>query len=500
MTPDFAPMVHCRMRMLHHTARHVRSVFRGSRSLASAASSTTKDVDIVIAGGGLVGASLAVGLASHPLARNLSITVVDPRPHSILDVDGREGPSTRTSTISPSSAAFLKEIGVWSKVRRESIASFDDMLVWDCSSHSMRERRKGPGIIHFSASDLGGAPELGYVTDNDTLLRALYERLSDLSMPHLNISKAVVDSIVFANDERGSGHEGCDWPVVELSNGETVRARLIVAADGARSRVRSMTGLDWFSHSYQEVAVVANVLLDKPIACAYQRFLTTGPVAMLPMASNGKPLANVIWSTVTAEGDALMGADSSVFCDEVNIALHEDDPSAEKSSMDAFISVADLSVRGSNDGNLSASHNLFDLPTCTGVLGSRGKFPLALGHAPKYVDGEKRVVLIGDAAHNVHPLAGQGVNLGFADARSLMQSITKAVAVGRDPGGENGAPLMQYERDRIAANSAMLVTLHGLHAVFGLNAWRPFHMLRRLGISAVDNLTPLKRKIVEIMS
>jgi ubiquinone biosynthesis monooxygenase Coq6 len=510
-----------------------------SRGLASAASAAAgapaappRPVDVVIAGGGLVGGALAAALATHPLSRTLSVVVVDPTPPP--GVGGQ--PSLRTSTVSPSSAQFLADAGVWDRVPAARIAVFRDMLIWDrpVGTRAGTELQDDVlGAIRFDVADLPHHEQLGYVVDNDTLRAAVFAQIEYLAASgtaDLSVVGTTVKSIEFPETTTGVGDETMDvacrqWPKVYLENGDVLSARLIVAADGARSRIRTMAGFDWFSLAYDQTAVVANVVLDRPTTTAYQRFLSTGPIALLPVKSDvagDQPLANIIWTTTPTEAAALCAADDVVFLNELNLALNDVDdvgsgaaslspgPPGTMQGKDFFDVLGDVTAPSSPvsvapcsssvSSSPAAARGLASVPQCKAVLGARGRFPLFLGHTPRYVDGSKRLVLVGDAAHNVHPLAGQGGNLGFADARELATALAAASATGRDIGGENGAPLMRYERNRVAANVAMIATLHSISSVFSLNSWAPFNVARRVGVSALDTFTPVKKLILRAMS
>lgn len=501
---------------------------------------------MLVIGGGLVGSSLATALASHPLAKGMSVMIVDPDPPA---TDEWPALSLRTSTITPSSKNFLEEIGVWSRIPDTRIAPFDTMLVWDHPAplpHSgvYDDLSKIPaGTIQFDAADVG-EEVLGYVVDNDTLRNAMYRCMGDLAVSggrELHRTQGMVYSISYGDEDDDVGAERNDrangsaadnaliggedhvpWPVVELDSGEKIRCRLIAACDGSRSRVRTLAGADWFAQGYDQSAVVANVTLRDPIQTAYQRFVSTGPVAVLPVCTDdiAAPTGNVIWTTTKVEAEALYVADDAVFLNELNIVLNADE---DNTVDDSHANVFDLNYENANQGRdvplwnvmakglqaalprLGISDGLLgagpyaDPPECTGVLGRRGRFPLSLGHAPRYVIEEKRTVLVGDAAHSVHPLAGQGVNLGFADVQSLADCVASAAGTGRDVGGERGAPLMRFQRERMIGNVGMMSVLHSLQRVFDRNSPAGFRELRRAGMSAINAVGPVKRLILRTM-
>lgn len=499
------------------------------------------NADLVIVGGGLVGASLAAAVCSHPAASSLSVVLVDPSPPDFTKGSKWPATSLRTSTINPSSQAFLSDIGAWYHIPPTRIAPVDSMLIWDSPQPfrtSVADSAERMGVMHFRAADIN-EEVLAYVIDNDTLRHAIFHTLQQLGVErggrNLSVVSSGVRNIHFMGmggidgkkvvDEENDGLGEVVWPVVELEDGARINARLLVACDGSRSRVRALAGGDWFARGYGERAVVANVRVSDASHVAFQRFLETGPVALLPVASDassmgngssGGPLANVVWTTTDAEARALAAADDATFLDELNVALSAPefdtgandtytDGSANEDDGDVSASVIDelahrvhgwLPHAGTTSGG-SAVWRLPDVPLCAEVVGRRASFPLVAGHAPRYVLAGRRTVLVGDAAHCVHPLAGQGVNLGFADARALAECVAAAAACGRDLGGEQGAPLHSYEVERMPANLLALSGLHALHAAFSLAG--PARSVRRLGLSAVHSFSPLKRSILRLM-
>lgn len=258
-----------------------------------------------------------------------------------------------------------------------------------------------------------------------------------------------------------------------------------------------MAGGDWFAKGYGEWAVVTNVALREETRCAFQRFVSTGPVALLPVATEetGRGMANLVWTTTAVEAEGLCAMDEMGFLNEVNVVLRGDEEDGARRD-----GVLARVISGVGDMLRSeARAPMLEIPECVSVLGARQRFPLRIGHAPRYVLDDRRVVLVGDAAHSVHPMAGQGVNLGFADVETLTECVVGAWAVGRDVGGEAGVPLMRYQRERMVANLGMMGLLHGLHAGFQVgDAWGG-RQIRRLGMSMVNMASPVKRLILRAM-
>lgn len=476
-------------------------------------SAPDEHVDIAIVGGGLVGSATAAAIASSPLSRGLSIALIDPNPQPTTELPAM---SLRTSTITPASKEFLQDISVWPILPVSRIAPFKDMLVWDAPDALHTPTVGSPaGALHFDSS-MNDATELGYVVDNDALRFAIYSRLQQLQEEgpaRVTVVPRAIRDIDYGEGNAQSADAAAEdkWPVIRMDDGQSVAARLVLACDGARSRVRALAGMDWFQKSYGQCAVVATVKCTETLTTAYQRFLSTGPLAVLPMASGGEkdeeahPLANIVWTTTPTEARALNGADDTTFIRELNTALVNNEEGDGDVGNNAFarsssdradrVWVATQRALGMHGGH-QAEHVL---PHFLSVHGSRGFFPLNCGHAPRYVHERKRTVLVGDAAHNIHPLAGQGVNLGFSDARSLSDAIVSAAANGRDVGGENGAPLMQYQAERLPANVAMMGVLHSIQGVFNVNSSSAFRDLRRVGMSFLNSSGFAKKSILRVM-
>lgn len=392
------------------------------------------------------------------------------------------------------------------------------------------------GVMHFKASDIG-EDILAYVVDNSTLRYAIFKQLAEfVKTGRLNVVQASVNNIEFSKEPEENIEENeIEWPRIELSDGSSMCARLIAACDGSRSRIRTMIGADWIGHLYGQRAVVANVGLSDASCTAWQRFVDSGPVALLPTAfdgisgtpvreeggegkvkerkdKHGGPMANVVWTMTDAEALALVDADDAVFLDELNIALTSSTSSEDECGtaidtnphLDTLLSQV---ITPFTTNSRTSSFQYPTPPTCTSVVGKRTSFPLSAGHAPRYVIPEKRTVLVGDAAHSVHPLAGQGVNLGFADARALADCIAVAAGAGRDIGGEGGAAVRGYESERVMVNVAAVAGLHGLRWVFGAKGGRSglgglgsvVGSFRRAGLSVVDGASPVKRAILNMM-
>lgn len=381
------------------------------------------DFDIVVCGGGMVGAGCAALLANE--CRELRIAQLEPQapPVPAGDFD------LRVSALSRASERLLGRLGAWDAVRARGAAPYRRMVVWDEAATP-----DGAGSIHFDAATLG-EPDLGHIVENHAVQAALVAAAGARGVVPLRARLARLEL-----DAAGAR--------LESDDGRRFTAGLVIAADGADSPARRMAGIESFEHAYDQHAVVAHLLPERPHAdTARQRFLATGPLALLPLA-DGR--VSLVWSTTPAQAAELVALDAEAFGAAV--------------------------TRG-------AGEVLGALALASG----RASFPLRLLHAREYT--RPRFVLIGDAAHAVHPLAGQGVNLGLLDAATLVQVIVDGRRAGLEPG--EARVLRRYERWRKAENLPALATMDALKRVFAV-AWPGFPALRRAGISLVDRATPVK--------
>ena len=301
-----------------------------------------------------------------------------------------------------------------------------------CAYESMRVwEDEAVHALHFDAAE-AGVPHLGYIVENKLLLSALWSRLEAVSI----FEKAQIARWQY---DDGGAH-------LRLRDGRELETRLVIAADGADSVLRGEAGIDCATWPYPQQAIVCHVQTERPHHhSAYQRFLPTGPLAFLPLA-DGR--CSIVWSS--SEAWRLLTLEDREF-------------------MDALTQAGQRVL-----GAVSA---------CT----PRVAYPLRLLHAEKYV--RERFALVGDAAHVIHPLAGQGVNLGIADAQALAEVLGEAKADGRDLG--HLRVLQRYERARRADNLDMLALTEGLYRIFSPGA-EPLKPLRRSGMEAVQRLRPLK--------
>ena len=391
------------------------------------------DYDIAIIGGGLVGSTLACALGDS----TLRVGVMESQPTATTvphtgEIDHAQERTVdkydvRVSAITLASRAIFENIGAWECMPGQYISPLREMHVWDAH---------GRGVIHFDAADLGAA-ELGYVIENRVLLAAMLERMAQFT----NINFLCPAQVTGVRIEP-------DAVVIGLQGDGERRAGLVVAADGAHSAIREWAGIRNHGWSYDQTAIVATVTTALPHnATAWQVFLPTGPLAFLPLAAGA---SSIVWSCDSARAAVLLALDDARFIGELQAAF------------------------GDRLGTIAS-------------IGRRSDYPLSLAHADHYI-GE-RVVLVGDAAHRVHPLAGQGVNMGLLDAATLAQVILEARMGKKDIGAR--AVLRRYERWRKGNNLALLAVTDAFKRGFGSQHW-PLTQMRNAALDIADRMGPLK--------
>ena len=337
----------------------------------------------------------------------------------------------RVSALTAASERILSDVGAWPRIVDLGVSPFHEMHVWDA---------EGPGEIHFDSAGLG-EPRLGHIVENRVLVRALVEGLRESEGVKLHFAR--LERLACGEDEVRLG----------LSDGAEIVSRLVVGADGASSRARVLGGIEVRGWDYDQRAVVTTVATELPHRrTAWQRFLPDGPLAFLPLR-DGR--CSIVWSTAPAHAESLLAADDAAFLDELTRAF---------------------------DARLGR------VLEC----GPRAAFPLRLQHAPRYV--APRLALIGDAAHTIHPLAGQGANLGLLDAAALAEVVGDAVSSGRDVGAL--ATLRRYERWRKGDNLATMMAMDGFKRLFG-SALPPLRWARNAGLRLTDSVPPAKNLIME---
>ncbi|KAK3996439.1 hypothetical protein QBC44DRAFT_148217 [Cladorrhinum sp. PSN332] len=456
-----------------------RSCTRQLQRKYSSAVSRQDVYDVVCVGGGPAGLSLLTALRANPITSHLRVALVEAQ--DLSKIRSWKLPpdrfSNRCSSLTPSSALFLDKIGAWKHLARERVQEYQEMQVWDGVTGARIE-------FDWAGAQPATGTTIAYMTENLNLTSGLLKRLEELG------GVSTFDNTKVENVSYGEETEEVDlreWPVVHLSGGKQLAARLLVGADGANSPVRSFAGIEARGWDYNRHGVVATLELEgegwggEHTKIAYQRFLPTGPVAMLPMP--GK-YSTLVWSTTPSNAALLKKLSPKDLVAMVNAAFR--------------LPITDLEFMHTQKSGQEdeytwrMQHTPVDhraVPqVVTGVQeGTVASFPLKLRHADTYT--ADRVALVGDAAHTVHPLAGQGLNQGQGDVQSLAKTIEYAVTHGQDIGV--GMSLESYNSERYAANHVLMGVCDKLHKLYSVGSG-PLVPLRSFGLNAFNALGPLK--------
>lgn len=374
--------------------------------------------DVIIVGGGMVGATLAIALTTESA---IKVALIEARlPNQLSENDETE---TRVSAITPASETLLKNLSIWPQLLPNRISRFTDMKVWETANNA----------LHFDSADIG-EPVLGHIIENRHLQQACLARCNQIA----NIDFLCATKPVSRKDN-----------TLILEDGRRLTADLIVAADGAQSPLREWAGIKVKGWDYEQTALVCTVTTNNEHEnTARQRFLPEGPLAFLPLANQHQ--CSIVWSSSTEETELLCQLDDESFKDVLGKAFE------------------------------------FTLGEITSVS-QRARFPLKLRHADHYV--EEGFALVGDAAHTIHPLAGQGVNIGLLDAATLAEIVIDAHKKGRNIGSLH--TLNKYQRRRKADNVIIQLTMDAFKRVFG-SSLPPIRWLRRFGLHTVNKHGLLK--------
>lgn len=379
----------------------------------------------------IVGAGI-VGLTLANALKELPITiaVLDSRtPDFSYDLSTYDN---RVSAMTIASQRVLSNLHVWPQIAAERISPFHEMHVWDAM---------GDGKIHFDCHELG-MPVAGHIIENRTIVHGLFKSLQYCNNVNLIFSEKLVEL------ESGNGYQ-----TLRTESGKVIRSKLVIGADGAKSWVRDKLNIPLKEWDYQQQAIVTTVKTELPHKkTAWQRFLPTGPLAFLPL--DDPHYCSIVWSTTPYESQRLMLLDDDAFRRELSAEF-------------------DFQL-----GRIIEATQRF----C---------FPLRMRHVKHYT--KPGFALVGDAAHTIHPLAGQGVNLGILDAITLAEIMTKAIAQGRD--FSSMATLRRYERWRKLDVEIMIATMEGFKRLFTHQA-EPLRLLRNWGLNLTNQFKPMKNHLM----
>ncbi|XP_026735257.1 ubiquinone biosynthesis monooxygenase COQ6, mitochondrial [Trichoplusia ni] len=426
--------------------------------------------DVIIAGGGMVGCTLACAMAKNSLLSNLKVLLLEASPKS--DYQLKSEYSNRVVALNQNTKALMTSLNIWKHVEDMRLQPVRYMQVWDASSDVM---------ISFSSADMMD-DDVAYIVENDLMLHAINKELlsTDNENTHI-VYNAKIDSYQLPKEKYSSPQS-----IVKMANGDTYTCQLLIGADGANSAVRKAMGVQYLTWSYEQMGVVATLNLAEECTntTAWQRWLPTGPIALLPLDSKRSSL---VWSTWQDNAKQLLQLPEDQFVDALNDALWKQYPrSSSVETCTSWLSSC-LKQVGMADG---AARQL--PPSVSGVAaGSRAAFPLAFGHSTRYI--APGVALIGDAAHRVHPLAGQGVNLGFGDVKDLTELLAEAVYSGLDITHPNW--MEKYESVRQRHNVPTQFMIEMLHRLYTVD-FMPVVLARSLGLQIANALQPIKKLIM----
>ena len=398
--------------------------------------------DITVVGAGMVGASVALSAARA----GWQVAVIEPAEPTPVTPDCAA--ELRVSALSAGSERWLRRLGVWDAMESQRMAPFRRLSVWEAPLgplNAMQTLRRVSETARttFDAANLERS-HLGHIVENRVTQHALWQALTR----EPNITRFCPATIT------GLEHSS-DGASVELDDGTCLHSLLIVAADGAGSPTRTLAGIGTSRDQYRQQAMVISITHESPQQdITWQMFTPEGPRAYLPLpVINGQCCGSLVWYDQPERLDALMGLSETGLMDAITRAFPA------------------------------------ELPRLTGAP-DRGRFPIARSHAHEYVRG--RVVLVGDAAHTINPLAGQGVNLGFQDAACLSKLLLQARRHRQDPA--DPALLNRYAHERRPRNALMMVAMDVFYMAFS-NRQPPVHLARTLGLGLAGRIPAARDRV-----
>ncbi|XP_029172891.1 ubiquinone biosynthesis monooxygenase COQ6, mitochondrial [Nylanderia fulva] len=444
----------------------IPSASAASRKSYSTAVTDEEKYDVIVTGGGMIGATLACAIGNNRILEGKKVLLLEGSAKQ--KYTPQEQYSNRVVALNQQTRTLLSSLGAWKHIEAVRYCPVRKMQIWDACSDAM---------ITFNEDHL--SEELAYIIENDLLLHAINKQLSQKE----NVTVVHESKITEVKLPKTSA----EFASVQLQSGKRYAARLLVGADGANSIVRKTMGVLYPNWQYNQLGIVATLKLSEPTEniVAWQRFLPTGPIALLPLTES---LSSLVWSVTTERAKELLKVPEEEFVDSINEALWRVYPKngVVESGMHALRQLlGNLSLQTGVSRQLQPS-------VTTIVEGSRAAFPLGFGHAASYV--QPGTVLIGDAAHRVHPLAGQGVNLGFGDVTVLTQILAEATVNGSHL--NDMQYLRRYETLRQRHNVPTMLVIDALHRLYRGTA-APVVLARSLGLQLTNAIPQIKKLLME---
>jgi 2-polyprenylphenol 6-hydroxylase len=386
-----------------------------------------KHHDIIIIGDGIVGLTLAHALAQQEIDTALILKTPLSQSQS-QSQDPLRTYDPRVSAITAASEHLFRHLKVWDDIQNRRVSPFRDMRITDTS---------GSASLHFDSAWIG-QPQLGHIIENSVMLAALQENIQ--TYPHLTCYSDVSLKTLLPT---GDG-------IILKTHSTPFFTPLLIGADGAHSWVRQQSGQQWAEQPYEQTAIIATVHTTHPHQeTAYQRFFEDSVLAFLPL--NHPQDHSIVWSCDQVLAEEILSLDDAAFADKLTACM---------------------------------PNELGAVLSCTARL----HFPLVMRHADTYV--QPHLALIGDAAHTIHPLAGQGLNLGLADVAALVAVIQKNIRLQRPL--SDRVLLTQYQRERRVANMLMIKIMSSLKRLF-MTDEHTLGLIRQQGMKMTDKLPWLKK-------
>lgn len=406
-----------------------------------------REFDVIVVGAGMVGSLFALLLVQDAAAQGLRVAIIDGERSTLPPADAPF--DLRVSALTRASEALIARAGCGDALNSQRHCRFTNMQVWDAD---------GTGDVHFSAGD-AGASHLGTLIENRILQAVLADKLFATAAAKVTAiaaapAHAAALTVLCPARVHSLTRELSGWQVT-LADGQRLRTPLLIGADGAQSRVRAAAGIAVQTRDYGQHGLVCTVTTEQlHQATAWQRFLPDGPLAFLPLADPQQ--CSIVWTMPSADLPELLAINDADFASRLGIAFE---------------------------------HKLGAIT----AVGTRAAFPLQARHAERYTqDG---LALIGDAAHSIHPLAGQGLNLGLLDAGALADEMLAALRSGLPAG--HARALSRYSRQRRGDNSLMLHTMTGFERLFASDDLH-LRILRNTGMRLFDRSGPLKALVMRL--